>query len=227
LVSIEVPDEVEIGESLTYAFEVRNTTEEARVFETDVRTRLGEESEWGIANTWTEEIPAGENVRLESEPFTANYMGTFEVDISSLEERISVVFTSANLEFGYDFNIWNGTTVSVYEVEFTNEVGPYSPEEEQFARAYVVAENASNEVVNLPAPQSFSVLVGDSEYEVLGVDEDDFYEGGEVQPGIVREGYLTFEVPSDTTIEDIVAVWSVTQSEGSVSVYWTEEGERE
>ena len=227
LVGVDAPEEVEIGQSVSYAFEIRNTAEQEQVFETDIRTRLGEHSDWGIANTWTERMPAGETRLLESEPFTANYMGDFAVDIAALDERITIVFSNANLEYGYNFDIWNGATVSVVDVEFANQIGSYVPENGQFARAYVSATNASNEVVNLPAPQDFSVLVGNTEYEPLNIQEGDFYEGGEVQPEILREGFVTFEVGDNVAIEDIVVVWSITQPDGSVSAYWTEDGERE
>jgi hypothetical protein len=223
LVGISAPDSVEIGESLTYSFDVKNTGNNPRTFETEIRTRLADQ-EWTLAETWSEEIPSGETATLESQEFRAEYMGDFEVEIGFFDKTFSTVFNSATREFGYGFEIWNGGEIIVVDIHFADEIKGYKPESGKFARAYIESQNGSNNIVTLPNPGNFVLLLENNQIEVSGFSEGEYYAGGEVQPGVVREGYLNFVVSSETSKEDLTGVWSRTFTEGDVAVYWSEGG---
>jgi hypothetical protein len=53
------------------------------------------------------------------------------------------------------------------------------------------------------------------------IDKGQAYEGGEVQPSIIREGYIVFTVPSDVEKQHISVVWNEMISLTEKSVYWT------
>jgi hypothetical protein len=153
-------------------------------------------------------------------------MGDFEVEIGAFNEIIKIGFTAATREFGYAFEIWNGAEVIVVDVEFAEDIQGIEPETGKFARVYVSAENTANDIIIRPEPESFVLLRGNNQLSVTNVTEGDYYTGGEVQPGVIREGYLNFVVPDDATKEELTAVWSRTFSEGDVAVYWNNDGER-
>jgi hypothetical protein len=223
LVSTSSPEEVEIGDQLQYGFEVRNLTDRAATFQTEVRTRTAG-GEWRPPSTWETEIPAGETAMLESQEFTAEYIGDFEAEIGTFDELITVVLTSATRGWGYPFQVFNGAEVAVIDVHFEDEIEGYSPENGQFARIYVSAENTANDIIRLPAPQNFSLLLDNQQLEIENITEGEYYSGGEVQPGVVRDGYLNFVVPDGTSKEDLTAVWARTFAEGDVAVYWESGG---
>jgi hypothetical protein len=87
---------------------------------------------------------------------------------------------------------------------------------------FIPASNESGEVRNLPVARNFAIVAGNQQYDWTGETRPGGgYDGGRVQPGIERDRFAVFEVPEDTTQDELDVVWTTQFSDGAMStVYW-------
>ncbi len=220
LTSFETPDEAEIGEEFSFSFTVRNISGRSAEFSTELEVRLAGD-EWSSAGEWSEEMDPNSEQTFESRALTANYLGEYDVRLTYFDEVATTVFVPARVQFGYSHEFYNGAVASVLEIVEEDEIGAYQTGSgEKFMRAFIQAENTAENIITLPSPASFALLADNSQYERQG-SYDGAYPGGEVQPGVVRSGYVTFVVPDDVSRSDIQIVWSRQFAAGDVAVYWS------
>jgi len=222
LTSFETPAEAEIGEEFSFTFTVRNVSGRRAEFSTALEVRLAG-GEWSSSSEWSSMIDPGSEETFESRPLTANYLGEYDVRLTFFDEVATTVFVPARAHFGYAHEFYNGAVASVVEVVEEDEIGEYQTESgEKFMRAFVQAENTAENIITLPSPASFALLADNSQFERQGSFQDP-YPGGDVQPGVVRSGYVTFVVPDNVSRSDVQIVWSRQFAEGDVAFYWSAE----
>ena len=143
--------------------------------------------------------------------------------------------TQVELTYGETAALSNGVEVIAHGVETFDELSGEQPaERDEFALLHLESVNNGDEENRLPAwtdpdvyllfedqqikPTINSAAFQDVEYEQ--------FEGGDVQPGVRREGHVLFEVIADLTEADINFLWQdeifVTGDlDGNANVLWT------
>lgn len=133
------------------------------------------------------------------------------------------------LGYGETAHLSNGVEVTAHEFEFDTQVGDFTEADDgyHFALLYLTGENTSDDPEHLPQPWlDFVVLANGNQWDAesgIGMDDYEAFEGGEVQPGVTREGYVAFEVPEDLEQEDLDTVWHDDFLGANINVRWTHE----
>lgn len=152
-------------------------------------------------------------------------------------DYVDEVDGQVELAYGETAALSNGVEVIAHGVETVDELSGEQPaERDEFALLHLESVNNGDEENRLPArtdpdvyllfedqqikPTFNSAAFQDVEYEQ--------FEGGEVQPGVRREGHVLFEVTADLTEADIDFLWQdeifVTGDlTGNADVVWTAE----
>lgn len=144
-------------------------------------------------------------------------------------EYIDEVDDQVTLSYGETASLSNGTQITAHDFEFETSLGQFSEADEgmHFALLYLRGENTGSSAERLPQPWfDFSVLHNSSQTNAdhgFGMEDYDEFEGGEIQPGIVREGYVVFEVPSDLDQSNLDTIWFDDFLGTSIDVRWTDE----
>lgn len=229
LQSVDAPETAEIGEEISYSFTIKNTGGQTGVFETIIRTRTGNDR-WSESDPWRQEIAPGQTSRLESQDFSFNYLASLDVEIAAVNEQFSIQFVGATPDWGESHTLGDSIEMAAVDVEFQSEYTySYSDREyteepsdgQQWAFLTFRAENVGNGPVRLPTKHDIALIAGNSqyEYEIASKDEGG-YEGGEVQPDIVREGWILYEVPESVSKGDLTVAYTDSGYDGDVSVFW-------
>ena len=105
-----------------------------------------------------------------------------------------------------------------------NEKEVLPPEGAKFLLLHISFENIGANAANAPSGSHFSVLYGDEHtYSDSYFDEgSDFesYRGGETFPGVSREGWLRFKIPSRVEPEDLRIAYSQIDVFSTDSFLW-------
>jgi uncharacterized repeat protein (TIGR01451 family) len=229
LTSIEAPAEVEVGQEYTYTIKLENTGTADGTFTGTIEASVPDS---GTVNSRELEIdvPAGETVTRESDPVTTSAITEVTLSIGAVSTAIQ--FVSARRTFGDSFRApteviatVNGVTLqSEYEhQDFRGETATESaPEGQQYAFVDVTAENASGSSEYIPFDQDFTVRVGSSQYDAAFISrERGMYDGGQVGPGVVREGEIAYEIPEGVSQVEITVEWFETGFDGDYGVRWS------
>lgn len=134
------------------------------------------------------------------------------------------------VSYGEQIELSNGVVATAHGFVFEDQLGnpdfPSEPDEGyQYALLEFEATNNSDEAERLPrAWMDFQLLHNGSQYDtatVLGLEEYEEYDGGEVQPGVTREGVVVFEVPEDTDESDLDLVWHDDFLGSNINIRWS------
>jgi len=227
--SIEAPEEVELGQEFTYTIELENSGNADGTFTGTIEASL---PDGGTANRAELDIdvPAGETVTRKSDPITVNAITELTLSVGGVSTAIQ--FVSARRTFGDSFRApteviatVNGVTLqSEYEYEdYRGETATESAAEGfQYAFVDVTAENASGSSEYIPFNQDFTVRVGSGQYDAAFVSrERGMYDGGQVGPGVIREGEIAYEIPEDVSQVEITVEWFESGFDGDYGVRWS------
>lgn len=227
--SIQAPETAEIGEKVAYSFTVTNTGEQTGTFQTTVRSRVGN-SAWSESEPWRETIEPGQNVRLSSQPFTMEYLSSVDIEITAFDEQFSIRFVGARQDWGEPYTVQDRYKLNAMDIRFSDAYtwtsGDYEYEEtpgdgNQWAWVSFRAKNVSNSPKFLPFKTDIALIAGNSQYSAAFARRDEgIYEGGEVQPDIVRNGEILYEVPKGLSQSDLSVAYSETTVNGDITVYW-------
>ena len=136
------------------------------------------------------------------------------------------------LAFGDTAELSNGITITTLDIHFEAELGdedrPREPDEgNQWALVELHGENTSDEAERLPTPwMDFALITNGSQYDptsVLDTNPYEEFDGGEIQPGIEREGVVVFEVPEELERADLEVVWHDDFLDANIDVRWSDE----
>ena len=141
---------------------------------------------------------------------------------------VDEVGEQVTLTYGETAFLSNGIRVTAHEFEFDTSLGQFTQAADgmQFALLRLTGENTGDSAERLPRPWSdFAVLHTDSQTDAesgVGMDDYESFEGGEVQPGVTREGYVAFEVPEGLDQSDLGTIWFDDFLDRSINVRWTD-----
>ena len=222
-ISGEVPEEVEVGEDLTYSSTVTNsgTATEAE-FGLDISV-VGEDR-WEPVFSYETELASGESESVESDPFAFGESGTIQWEfwVSAVGQDDDVaayetVVTTPTRSWGEPYRTPTDLIVTVANPRLTNryeyegfggdEEVHRAPDGEQFAFVDLIVENDAGESRELPNRLSFELVGGSQQFESMRRTEyerDDDYDGlRTVVDGVVGEGVLPFQIPDGVTGEEL------------------------
>jgi hypothetical protein len=227
---IRAPDEVAVGQEFTISVELVNTGTADGTFTGTftVTTANGETAE---SDEFEIDVPAGETITRESDPISVNRITELTYSIGSAST--SIQFVSARLGFGESYRAPTDVIATVNDValqpaydyqNYQDETDTESaPEGLQYAFVDVTVENASGSTEFIPFDQDFSLRVGASQYDSVYISrERGMYDGGEVGPGVIREGEIAYEVPDDLSRSELTVEWFETAIGGDYGARWTD-----
>jgi len=224
------PDSVELNEPYTLTLEVTNTGGRPGTFEPDMRVRAGN-GDWSAVTPPVEmEIGAGETASKNIEFTASPYLQSLTYELGATADRVSFNVVSKTLELGETYTNPDSIALSASEIDFQPEYsydsGNYIYTEQpsdgrKFAFLKFSAENTGNSPRPAPLQVDVAMIIDDGQYEpIVYYGDREAYEGGDIQPGIVREGTILYEVPESATKDEIRVVWSESYYDGDASVYW-------
>jgi hypothetical protein len=230
LVGVDAPSEVELDESYTLAFSVRNPSERTRTFSAAVVTDAPGSAAWTDPGSWRETVDPGETVTIESRAFTGRRLGTVHHRLTAFDYRVDVEVVPRSLPFGTGYTTPTGVLLSALGVGFRQSLEytlsgyvyeESAPAGKTWAFVTVYAENTASSAALLPFKVNFSVLDGASRYPYVRThDPDGQYNGGRVPPGGVREGWVRFSVPASVEADDLAVAWRDNPYDPGLAVHW-------
>lgn len=235
LTSMNVPDEVEIGENFTVEATFENTGGQTGDFETTVMTRGQDSETFSSTNANIEgELDAGEQKTYEAS-LTAKDVSSNVIGLAGTDAQSNLRIVPKKINLGEEYTTANSIGITVERVQLTDyyryediygEQSIQESETGQYVFVNLKTQNQGDEPKSLPTSYDFQIIANNRQYdstyllnEPLDIGEP--YEGGEVQPGIIREGYMAFEVPEDVNKQDVSIVWNELISLNEKSVYWS------
>lgn len=230
LASVNAPETAEIRESASYSFTVKNVGGQTGTFETTIRSREGSGS-WIESDPWQETIDPGQTVRLSSQSFSYDTLTSVDFEITAFNKQFSIQFVGAKQAWGESYTVGDKYSLTAIDVQFKNaytyEYSGYEYTEKpsdgnKWAFVTFRARNVSNSPQRLPTKYGVALIAGNSQYDysATGLSQG-IYEGGQVQPDIVREGVIIYEVPSGVSKSDLQLTYTETMISGDISVTWT------
>lgn len=118
-------------------------------------------------------------------------------------------------QFGETYTRSDGVEITVGSPEtvesFVANGVQQTPEEGNiFIETFITAENTSDEQQSLPARRNFNLIFQNRQHEEAPFAhlKDDAYEGNRVQPGIIGDGSIVYEVTAEASPSDVQIVWS-------------------
>lgn len=230
--SFEFPDEVELNEEFTPKITVRNSGAQYGDLTAPLYQRK-DGGEWEDIGDWRfQDVRPGSTVTAEAhEPWVCYYLGEYEYALGDFEPTTSFEAVSKRTSFGDTYVTPGDVRLSVTDADFkarySREVGSSedvveAPDGKTFLFITVSARNLNDEAASLPHHSDWHVLAADREYEPdWDGYKDGRYEGGTVQPNVVRDGYVLFELPGDIDRSNYSIVWSERYSYGRASAFWS------
>lgn len=162
------------------------------------------------------------------EEFTSLTRAGWRIDLGSLDretleyEDLSMGETA---EFGTEDQRYTIGPTDIREAQsytYSYSSDRYEYEEEaadgdKFVFVTIAAENVGSKRVSVPDTYDISFIAGNSQHSVGYYQGQDEYEGGEIAPGIVRDGVVVFEVDESVSSyelqidlsNDVTATWSL------------------
>ena len=236
LTSFNVSREVEMGENFTVKASFENNGGRSGVFETTVMMREQDEESFSATESTIEgEIPAGEQKTFEK-TLKASSVSSNVIGLAGTDAESSIRIVPKRIKFGEEYTTSNSIGITVESVDLEGyyryediygEESIQEPESGQYVFVYLKTQNQGDVPKTVPSSYDFQMIANNRQYEPTGVsynepvDKGEPYEGGEVQPGIIRDGYFVFEVPEDVNKDEISVVWNEMISLSEKSVYWT------
>lgn len=233
LVEMDFPEEVALEEVYTPEITVRNTGDVAGTLEAPMYSRISD-TDWEQTGTWTfEDVESGtERTEQGADGWHHNYLYEYGYSLGDFDTSVSVDTTPFRTTIGETYPAPNGVEVTVTELRLTaryqyqdydgDTAAKEAPDGSQWALVTLQAKNRGDEAADLPSTFDVNLIAEKSQYEEVYIDKDENqYDGGEVQPGIVREGWIAYELPDDLETENVEVVWSGLPNGGEITAIWT------
>lgn len=228
------PEEVQITETFRPSIEIRNTGDTNGDYGGALYFRV-EDSDWVKEGTWQwQNIEPGQTKTVQANgEWSLPWLYDYEISLGDFDKTTTVTTVPYQASVGESFTAHNKARAEVTDIRLTAryEYQDYddetaveeAPDGKQWALVTMEAENTADEAVDLPETFDISLLSDQSQFETATIrKEDREYEGGEVQPGIVRNGWIAFEIPDDISHDDLRVVWSTFLENGDIAVYWSQ-----
>lgn len=232
LISFDAPKQVEIGKEFTIKAEIKNVGNAAGKFHSVISGKTVD-SDWQKAgDIETEEIAPGETATWTSKTVTFSYQMQTTFRIEQLDKQFTIRSVSRKLAFGETFTSPEGVAVTVQKLELKtyyeyedydgNTAEKRAGDGKQWAFVYLKAKNETGESQFVPLTTDVNLVAGNTQYDEAYINKEaNKYDGGEVESGIVRKGWIAYEIPDDLSKADVRVAWSGEDINGKWSVRWS------
>lgn len=233
--SYDLPETASLESTVEGTITVENVGDSSGGFTSPLYIR-SPNSDWVEIGEYTaENIEAGESVAVDVEITGLQYINRYEVALGQSERTHIVQTVSANLDWGTEYSTPEEYRIRVDEPELQNsyayenfqgETEQQTPEDRgQYAFVNVYSKNETGQTAYSPLSNEFALVSDSSQFDTTYLLNDptnkgEQYDGGELQPGIEREGWIVYELPADLSVSDLTMAWSKTTFGGEVSVNW-------
>ncbi len=222
---------MEVGQTFDYQVKVKNTGGADGTWTETLSAKIGDSS-WGKVDDIKMDVPAGETKTWKSDKGDIPYQTVVTYRLENAQKEFKVQAVSASLNYGEGFKAPNGMAVTVKDVEMKSyyEYKGYdgstkekrASDDKQWAFVQLRSKNKGDEPVFAPMKSDISIIVDNRQFDYKIINkEDGIYEGNEISPGIVREGWIAYEVPSNLSKSDIEVAWTGEDFNGSWTVRWS------
>lgn len=236
LVEWNVPSEVAINQQIDIGVVVENTGDAAEDFTAPLYEKTPD-SEWtNMTEIDFGTIQPGEGVEMVFDEVVYEYINRYELRLGDFQQTTVLQTVSAQIDWGSEYTTPNGYIIRVdepevqdsYEYENFNEnIDQKEPDnggQWAFLNAYVKNETGQSEFSPLASEINLIYGSSQSDGETILIDDPvnkgEPFDGGELQPGIERSGWIAYEIPSDVSVNDLTVAWSETTIDGEISVNW-------
>jgi hypothetical protein len=237
LVEYNIPETVEIGEAVTFEITVRNTGGQTDDFVAPLYYRTPD-TDWQEGGDWTfTDVQPGESVTAETaEPIVFDYIQRYEYGLGDFSETAVLQTVSAKVAWGNEYTTPAGyriradtpTLQDSYEYEdYQENTEDAEPDNGgQWAFINVWVKNETGQANYSPLSNDFGLLYenSQSDAQTLFVNEPinkgDAFDGGELQPGVERSGWIAFAIPSEMQLNELTLAWSQDTFEGQIAANW-------
>lgn len=233
-----LPERVEINEEFKVRVTIRNKGGKTGTYRGNMFFRTGADDEWTESGEWVgRNVGAGETIEMVSNGFWSwPYMQEVELKLEGLQKTGSIQVVSRTLKFGQSYVNPIDMTLTAKGVELQDsytyvgysgdEQEKTAPDGKQFAFVTFRSENTAGEPEFAPTDYDIVLLSGQTQYDSKFINkEEGKYEGGEIQPGVVREGWIAYEIDDSLNVSDLEVVWSDSYYHGDAAVYWSQSGD--
>ncbi|WP_277541612.1 DUF4352 domain-containing protein [Haloarcula laminariae] len=219
VVSLQITDEMELGETASLKLQVRNSgnaegnftkrgqiTSEALDYSkyADAGFDIGGVIEPGETETFSQEI-AGDN------------LGSFRLSIEDYDVEADTSVVARDLSLGEDYTNVKGVKMSIdeivvqdsYEDEEGNDV---RPDNGKFVIVKYSGENTGDDTVNPSSARNLHVRTGEESYDHslkgdTAANYDKLGFNRELEPGETLQGYQFFDVNRSAERQDLTVTW--------------------
>ena len=231
VVSIDGPSKMEIGATDTFSITVKNTGDAEGTWTQTVSGKVGDE-DWEKMGDISLDVPAGQTATWTSGEIKVNYQTVITYRLEEAAKEYSIQFVAADLGYGETYTSPDSMAMTATKVELKSyyEYKDYSgatarqraDDGMQWAFVTFKAENKGSESQFTPLSTDLSVIAGNQQYDSEYTrKESGMFEGGEINPGIVREGWLAYQIPADLSKGDFEVIWSDDNFTGSWTARWS------
>jgi hypothetical protein len=210
VVKYNIPETVEIGEEITLTITVRNTGEQEGDLSAPIYARTPNSSWQEGGEVKFNDVAPGKTSTVEVGTISLDYINRYEYRLGTSSKTTIVQTVSAKEPWGDEYTTPAGYRVIVdrpdlqdtynYE-DFQGDIVQKEPEDGgQWAFVDVWVKNETGETAYSPLASEFGLLYDDSQSDgetILidePVDKDEPFEGGELQPGVERSGWVAYQM---------------------------------
>lgn len=242
VVEYNIPETIELGERATIEMTVRNIGESTGDFGATLYARTPDR-EWEQLHYWTANaVPAGDTVTMKKAAdgitkfIQSDYIRQIEFRLGESSYTAAIQIVPGQLSWGEQYTTPEGYVITIgqptlqdtydYE-EFTGDIEQAEPDtggQWAFVNAYV--KNNTGQTEFSPLGSDFALIYGNSQADseiILArdpINKGDEFEGGELQPGIERSGWIPYQVSNSVSVNDLTVAWSKTTFDGEIAVNW-------
>lgn len=235
VIEYNLPETVSIGSTFSGTITVENVGNAAGSFSSPLYVRTPD-SDWTEVNEYSaENVEPGDGVELSVEVSGLQYINRYEIALGQSDTTAIVQTVSASKDWGTEYTTPEGYRIRVDEPElqtsyayenYSGETEQQSPEDRgQYGFVNVYVKNETGQTAYSPLSSEFALVSESSQFDSTillndPINKGEQFEGGELQPGIERSGWIAYELPADLSVSDLMMAWSKTTFGGEISVNW-------
>lgn len=235
IVEWDMPAEVQINEEFSWRVIIENRGDDIGEFAEPLYVKVPG-SDWEeTGEVDLGEIAPGEEGVYGSDSASIPYINRYEFAVGDFDPTSVLQTISAKISWGskyttpsgYEIQVNTPSVVDSYPyLDYSGATKQKSPENGgQWVFIDIFVKNETGQANFSPTASDFDLLYGnqqaDSEFILDDpIDYGPQFEGGELQPGIERGGWVLYEIPEDVSADDVRIAWSESTFEGELSVIW-------
>lgn len=231
ITGVDAPEQVEIGEPHTFSVDVENTGEADGTWTDTLLVKTGN-SDWQEVGEVEMEVPAGETKTWTSGEVSFDYQTMVTLGFQNAQKEVQIQVVAASLSYGESFTNPEDMKVTCTGVDLQqayqykdyngDTATERAPDGKQWAFVNLRAENVGGSKEFTPLESDVSIVANNTQYDSQYINkEEGRYDGGEINPGIVREGWLCYEIPESLSKDDFTVVYSAENYQGNWTVHWS------